>query len=88
MIPSVPYGWQPPGERFEIPSSRSGQFNVLGFLRQDGKQLTPYVFEGAIDTDVVIACMSAYSRLDEFVTEVTKLWLHQLRRRSQKGRAA
>ncbi len=29
-----------------------------------------------------------YRRLDEFVTEVTKLWLHQLRRRSQKGRAA
>ncbi len=27
------------------------------------------------------------SRLDEFVTEVTKLWLHQLRHRSQKGRA-
>ena len=29
-----------------------------------------------------------FSRLDEFVTEVTKLWLHQLRRCSQKGRAA
>lgn len=29
-----------------------------------------------------------YSRLDQFITEVTKLWLHQLRRRSQKGQAA
>ena len=28
------------------------------------------------------------SRLDAFVDAVTKLWLHQLRRRSQKGRAA
>ena len=27
-------------------------------------------------------------RLDEFVTEVTNLWLRQLRRRSQRGRAA
>jgi len=27
-------------------------------------------------------------RLDEFVVSVTKLWLHQLRRRSQKGRVA
>jgi RNA-directed DNA polymerase len=27
-------------------------------------------------------------RLDQFVVEVTKLWLHQLRRRSQRGRAA
>ena len=27
-------------------------------------------------------------RLDQFVTEVTKLWLRQLRRRSQRGRAA
>ena len=29
-----------------------------------------------------------YNRLDAFVTEATKLWLHQLRRRSQKGRLA
>jgi hypothetical protein len=62
MTPSVPYGWQPPGERFEIPSSRSGQLNVLGFMRHDGKQLTPYVFEGAIDTEVVIACMDDFSK--------------------------
>jgi hypothetical protein len=27
-------------------------------------------------------------RLEQFVTEVTKLWLRQLRRRSQRGRAA
>ena len=27
-------------------------------------------------------------RLNQFVTEVTKLWLRQLRRRSQRGRAA
>ena len=27
-------------------------------------------------------------RMDQFVTEVTKLWLRQLRRRSQRGRAA
>ena len=27
-------------------------------------------------------------RLDQFVTEVSKLWLHQLRRRSQRGRAS
>lgn len=62
MTPSVPYGWQAPGERIEIPSSRSGQFNVLGFMRHDGKQLTAYVFEGAVDTETVIACMDAFSK--------------------------
>ena len=62
MTPSVPYGWQPPGERLEIPSSRSGPFNVLGFLRHDGEHLAPYVFEGAIDTATVIGCMNNFCR--------------------------
>lgn len=62
MTPSVPYGWQPPGERFEIPSSKSGQHNVLGFLKHDGTHLEPYVFEGSIDTETVIACMDNFAK--------------------------
>jgi len=60
LIPTVPYGWQPEGERLEMPSQRSGQINVLGFLRYDGS-LTPYVTEGNVDSDIVIACMDHFS---------------------------
>jgi hypothetical protein len=60
MTPSVPYAWQPIGERVELPSSRSQQLNVLGFMRHDGLHLDPYVFEGNIDSSVVIACMDRF----------------------------
>lgn len=61
LIPTVPYGWQPEGERLEMPSRRSGQINVLGFLRYDGS-LTPYVAEGTVDSDTVVACMDHFSK--------------------------
>jgi transposase len=60
LTPTVPYGWQPVGERVEIPSRRSGQINVLGFLGYDG-DLTPYVTTGTVDTDIVVACMDNFS---------------------------
>lgn len=61
LVPTVPYGWQPEGERLEIPSRRSGQINVLGFLSYDGG-LTPYVVDGSVDTDIVVACMDDFSK--------------------------
>jgi hypothetical protein len=65
LVPSVRYGWQPVGETVEIPSRRSKQLNVLGFLRQDC-QLTPYTVEGSVDADTVIACFDDfYSHLDK-----------------------
>jgi transposase len=60
LIPTVPYGWQPEGQRLEIPSQRSSQINVLGFLGYDGA-LTPYITEGSVDTDVVLTCMDDFS---------------------------
>ena len=62
LTPSVPYGWQPVGERIELPSSRSQQFNVLGFMRHDGSRLDPYVFTGSIDSAVVIACIDNFCK--------------------------
>jgi hypothetical protein len=41
-----------------------------------------------INTFAVFAVTDNCTRLAQFVTEVTKLWLHQLRRRSQAGRAS
>jgi transposase len=59
LVPPVRYGWQPIGETLEIPSTRSKQLNVLGFLSL-GSQLTSYTIEGTIDTDVVIACFDNF----------------------------
>lgn len=62
LTPSVPYGWQVIGERIELPSSRSPQINVLGFMRHDGEHLDPYVIEGTVDSSVVIACIDNFCR--------------------------
>jgi transposase len=59
LIPTVPYGWQPIGERIEIPSQKSRQLNALGFLRYDN-QLTSYTVEGTIDSEMVIACFDDF----------------------------
>jgi hypothetical protein len=62
LTPSVPYGWQPIGERVLLPSSRSQQLNVLGFMKHDGTHLDPYVTEGTVDAAIVIACMDNFCR--------------------------
>lgn len=65
LIPCVPYGWQPKGETLELPSRHSPRLNVLGFLTLRG-QLQPYVFEGCVDTAVLIKCFDDYcGRLDK-----------------------
>jgi transposase len=60
LTPTVPYGWQPIGERIEIPSQRSKQLNTLGFLRYDN-QLTSYTVEGSVDSEIVIGCFEDFS---------------------------
>lgn len=60
LTPSVPYAWQPVGERIEVPSSRSSQLNVLGFLDYQGKRFDPYVVQGGIDANMVIHCMNRF----------------------------
>lgn len=61
LTPSVPYAWQPEGERLEIASRKSGQINALGFLSHNG-ELTPYVAEGTVNSDVVVACVDDFSK--------------------------
>jgi transposase len=61
LQPSVPYGWQPEGETLEIPSRRSQQLNVLGFLSLSSF-LVPFTIEGTIDAEVVLACFEAFSK--------------------------
>lgn len=59
LVPCVPYGWQPKGETLELPSRHSRRLNVLGFLSLRGG-LQPYVFEGRVDTQVLIECFDDY----------------------------
>lgn len=60
LTPTVPYAWQPIGQRLEISSSRSPQLNVLGFLRHDGEHFTPYVLQGTFDSSATIACVDHF----------------------------
>lgn len=55
LEPTVPYAWQPIREVIEVPASKSGRLNVLGFLSLDS-YLESFTFEDSIDSDVVVTC--------------------------------
>ena len=61
LTPCVPYAWQQIGEVIEIPSSRSKQFNVLGFVNRNCK-FESIVVEGSVTTAVVVACIDNFAR--------------------------
>ena len=61
-MPYVPYAWQPIGEQIEVPSSHSKRLNVLGFLKKD-IQFQSFVFEGNVNTSVVVACFDEFANL-------------------------
>lgn len=60
LEPCVPYAWQLVGKTIEIPSSKSKRLNVLGFVNRDCK-FSSFVFEGAINSSVVVACIDTFS---------------------------
>lgn len=62
LTPSVPYGWQPVGQRIEIPSGKSSQINVLGFLDYQGQRFDSYVVNGCIDAAIVIMCLNSFCK--------------------------
>ena len=55
-MPCVPYAWQAKGETIELPSARSRRLNVLGFMNR-ACEVHMAVFEGSIDTSVVVYCL-------------------------------
>tara|TARA_X000001036_G_scaffold382037_1_gene374473 strand:- start:9 stop:1007 length:999 start_codon:yes stop_codon:yes gene_type:complete len=59
LTPSVPYAWQEVNETIELPASKSTRINVLGFM-QENNSLEPYVFEGKVDSTVVLACFNDF----------------------------
>jgi transposase len=52
----VVYAWQKRGERIVIPVTRGKSQNVLGFMWHQCQKFASFVFEGAIDSNVVISC--------------------------------
>lgn len=61
LVPCIPYAWQLIGQTLELPSTKSRRLNVLGFMDRSC-DFHSYVFEGTIDTSVVIACFEAFIR--------------------------
>ena len=63
LDPYIPYAWQPEGENIEIPSSKSGRINVLGFLSRNNPKFESFVFEGSVNSEVVISCSDSFSEM-------------------------
>ena len=61
LEPCVPYAWQSSGETIEVPSSKSKRLNVLGFVNRDC-EFDSFVFEGTVNTSVVVACIDEFSK--------------------------
>lgn len=61
LEPCVPYAWQEIGKPIEIPSSKSRRLNVLGFISRDCR-FESHVFEGSVDSNVVIACFNEFAK--------------------------
>ena len=66
----MPYAWQPRGERLETPAAQSVRQNVLAFMGWKQPQFHSFVFTGAVNTDLVVHCFDALSRLIEKETWV------------------
>jgi transposase len=69
LQPSIPSAWQ--DEIREIPSSRSKRLSVLGFINKSS-QLESFVFEGNINTEVVVACFDKFSQQ---INKPTYVWI-------------
>ncbi len=61
LEPCVPYAWQLSDQTIEVPSSKSKRLNVLGFVNRDC-EFDSFVFEGTVNTSVVVACIDEFSK--------------------------
>lgn len=69
LNPCVPGAKQKTGENIEVPSSQSKSFNTLGFINRSC-QFESFVFEGSINTDIVVACFDEFSKIIDKPTYV------------------
>jgi transposase len=59
LDPTIPYAWQEPGTVIELPATKGGRINILGFMNRKN-DLHPYMFEQSINTSVVVACFNDF----------------------------
>ena len=69
LTPCVPYAWQESGEVIELPSQKSSQINVLGFMNRNN-DLHSYMFEKSVHTGVVMTCVDLFCETIEKKTVV------------------
>lgn len=93
LTPKVCYGWQPIGQTACWPSSRSQNLTTLGFVNRDVK-FHSFVFHGAANTEMVIACMNEFVDtlqrktvliMDNAPIHTSKLFLQHIPEWKQKG---
>jgi transposase len=60
LEPYVPYAWQEKGDQITVDSQKSQRLNVFGILNRR-QELEVFLFEGTINSDVVIACIDRFS---------------------------
>jgi transposase len=65
LCPTIPYGWQPPGEYVTITPVGGPRLNVFGLLSRDN-DLHAYTIEKNVSSEAVIAFM------DDFVKKITR----------------
>ena len=61
--------WQETGKNIEVPSSHSKSLNVLGFINHSCK-FESFVFEGSVNTDVVVECFDEFAKMIDKPTYV------------------
>ena len=64
------YAWQRRGERLTVPVTRGKSQNVLGFMWHRCQRFESFVFEGTIDSAVLIACFDQIARQFEQKTVI------------------
>lgn len=68
LEPYVPYGWQPKGEQWIIPSRRKKVMNVMGFLNPLTDQLLTY----ELPENCTMDSEKFIEFVDDFVTKITR----------------
>ena len=93
LTPKVCYGWQPIGQTTCWPATKSQNLTVLGFVNRAVK-LESFVFQGAANANMVIACMDAFVEtltkktiliMDNAPTHTCDLFVVQIPRWREKG---
>ena len=67
----VVYAWQKRGERITVPVTRGTSQNVLGFMWHRCQKFSSFVFEGSINSNIIIACFDEIAQSIKKETVVT-----------------